>query len=590
MLKPLIQTIARAYDAARHRDLLAALWEEERWFSSHRQWSAAQMVCKALADARLAGARILAFRADGRTRYQDWTTHLAWDCHGASLRAGDESLVRPSMPTGVVQWSGPLAETSAPVVDGDAPAPVGHRQVRGKFVLTARPPLEMKQQVKGAAPAGIISDYLGDGVGYGHDTVRWCNTWGDGPDGWYFRASDVMMPGFCLSPQRGAFLRRRLSADPSLRVTGTCESRLYEGEGSCVTAVLPGLDAFRDVWLFGHSSEQGANDNCSGVSVLVEAVRMLADLVSRGLLPRPRLSIRVVTSEECIGMLAFLTEHGSLRRRALVGLNLDSVGDASGPDRPFRLFFGPLSAPTFGWAVAGIIGEGLMEQNRGAYFLVPQCQPPTGDDMIADPNCGIPSLWLGRGRDSVGYHSSRDTPQVCDAVSLRASALLAAAWAYVMASLDSAPARLLVPAAVRWTDGHVIPSQGADARALRRWTAAGMLRDLHRWGVPESVYEAEAARYWLAGAPPLPDLSGEGPRFRRRTYGTCTLETLPPERTQGLSRWSLWQAAALYWTDGRRPMADIERLVRAEVGRVPDGGLAHLMEACVEARVAERTA
>ena len=589
MVESLIETIARAYDAARHRDLLAALWAEERWFTTPHQTAAARIAREALAGAGLDDARLVPFPADGRTRFQDWTTHLAWDCRGAGLRAGDLALVDYSVPASVVQWSGPLEETTAPVIDGDALAPGALQEVRGKFVLTARPPREMKEIVKSAGPVAVVSDYLGAGAGYDEDTTRWCNTWGDGPDGWYFRACDAPLPGFSLSPRQGAALRRRLAEDPQLALTGTCRSRLHEGEGHGVTAVLAGRDPSREVWLFGHACEQGANDNASGVSVLVEAVRMLAGLVDAGRLGRPRFGIRAATTEECIGMLAFVGGRPDLRSRALAGLNLDCVGDASAPGRPFKIFFGPLSAPTFGWAAAGAIGEAVVRRGRGAYRLVSQCVPPTGDDMIADPACGIPCLWLGRGKDSAGYHSSRDTPAVCEEESLRSSTLLAAAWAYLMADLDDRSARSVLPAAERWTDEHVLPADDADAAALRRWAAGRMLRDLARWDVSPSVYEAQAARYAPADAEPLAGLPAEGPRLARRTWGTCTLETLAPDRTRGLSRWSLWQAAALYWMDGRRPLAAVERLARAEVGRPPQGRMARLAEACVEAGVAAPT-
>ena len=588
MLKSLLGTLDDAYDARRHRDLLKALWEQERWFDTPRQRRAAEIARDAMLEAGLDEAKIVPFAADGRMRWQDWTTHLAWDCAAGQLSIGDEVLAdRSTCPQAVVQWSGPLAPITAQVIDGDALPAIDAAQVAGKFVLTGNRPLQMKQRLKGSGAVAVVSDFLGEGVGYDADTTRWCNTWADGPDGWYFRAGDAVMPGFCLTPQQGARLRERMAGDPNLRLTGCCRSRLYEGHSHCVTGVIPGQDASREVWLFGHACEQGANDNCSGVSVLVEAGRLLTGLIRKGLLPRPRLSIRVITTEECLGMLAFVTEQDSLRRRALVGLNLDSVGDPSDPDRPFKVFFGPLSSPTFGWAAAAAIGRLLAEQSRGAYHFQTQCQPPAADDMIADPNCGIPTLWLGRGQNSVGYHSSRDTPDVCCDASLRCSALLATAWAYIMADLDDALMESLLPHATRWAQEQLLPASGEDAMQLRRWVAGRMLRDAGRFGVSASVYGPAAARYCADQAEPLNDLPAAGRRFIRRTWGTCTLETLPPDRTRGLGRWSLWQAAGLYWNHSGRTLAAAERLTRAEVAQCPEGGLLRLMEACVEAGLAE---
>jgi len=589
MIESLIETIAAPYDAARHRDLLTALWDQERWFDTPHQRAAAEIARDVLRAAGLHDVRVVPYAADGRTRYQDWTTHMAWDCSAGQLRLGERVLAdRAACPQAVVYWSGPLERTVAPVIDGDALEAVDPAEVAGKFVLTAGPPREMKQRVRDAGAVAVVSDYLGDTRGADENTTKWCNTWADGPGGWYFRACDSVLPGFCLRPAAGAELRGRLAGGPAPRLEGFCESRLYEGTGQCVTGVLPGRETSREIWLFGHACEQGAHDNCSGVSVYLLAVELLAGLIDAGVLPRPRFSIRAITTEECLGMLAFATDNRDLRRRALAGMNVDAVGDASEPDRPIGVHFGPLSSPNFGWAVAGEIARLLSQRSGGRYHVRNECEPPSSDDQIADPNCGTPTLWLGTGSGATGYHSSADTPEVCSDVSLRCNALLTAAWAYLMADLDDGKTKSLLPAATRWIDEHLLGAEGDDARRLRRWAAGRMLREPGRWGVSESVYEAAAGQYCPPDAGPLDDLPGGGPRYVRTTWGTCTLETLPADRTEGLSRWNPWQNAALFWTHGEHTLAAVERLTRAEVGRVPEAGLTRLMEALLEAGLARR--
>jgi hypothetical protein len=592
VLASLIDTIAKAYDAQRHRELLAALWRQERWFDTPHQRRAAQIARDVLAGAGLADVAIVPYAADGRTRWQDWTTHLAWDCSAAEVRIGEEVLAdRASCPQSAVYWSGPLKRTTAPAIDGDALESVAPEDVRGRFVLTAKPPRDMKQRLLAAEPAAVISDYVGRTRGADEHTTKWCNAWADGPGGWYFRACDRVMPGFCLSPAAGRRLRERLAAEPGLRITASCDSRLYEGIGQCVTGVVPGRDAAREVWLFGHACEQGAHDNCSGVSIYVEAARLLAELIGAGVLGRPRCGIRVVTTEECLGMLAFATEHPGLLGRAVAGTNVDAAGDATEPDRPMGLHYGPLSMPNFGWAVAGELGRLLADRSGGAYHVRCECEPPSSDDQIADPNCGdggVPTLWLGTGGDATGYHSSADTPAVCSDVTLRSNLLLVAAWAYVMADLDDRRVAALLPAARRWIDQELLAGHEGDGLRLRRWAAGRMLRQPARWGVSPAACETAAAEYCPPSAEPLDGLPTAGPRYARRTWGTCTLETLAADRTEGLSRWNRWQNAALFWTHGRRALAAVERLVSAEVGRAPEGGCARLFEACVEAGLAQK--
>jgi hypothetical protein len=617
MLETLIDDIRQFYHQQRHWGLLTALWQEERWFDTPRQRRAAEIARDVLEEAGLQDVGIAPFAADGVTCFQDWMTHLAWDCPSASLAFADGGEVladRTICPQSVVYWSGPLARGVLPglpgrrrgkpgklpppepvageVVDADALKTFTPQDVDGKFLLTGRLAADLKRELVAANPAlrplAIVSDFLGKGNGYTDDTTKWCNRWSDGPDNWYFHASDAVMTGFCLSPAAGRRLRQALAAKPHLTLAGHCASRLYEGSGQCVTGVLEGKDPAREIWLYAHACEQGAHDNCAGVSVILEALRLLKQLVQAGRLAPPRYGIRAITTEECIGMAAFATLHDDLRRRALAGLNVDGAGGPSSAEVPFNLTYGPLSAPSFGWAVAALAGKILHQRAAGKYRLQARFGVPTADDMIADPNCGVPSLWLGQGGNCWGYHSSADTPDICNDDSLSNNVLLTAAWAYTMASLDERVAAALLPGAVEWIDSAIIRPAGPDPKAqdaahLRRWTAAGILRDLGRWGVPSSLYESHAARYAPADAPPLPDLPAEGPRYARRTWGTCTFEALPiPQRR--FSRWSDGCASALYWTDGLRPLAAIQRLVAAETGRTADIG--PLFESCLQAALA----
>jgi len=123
-------------------------------------------------------------------------------------------------------------------------------------------------------------------------------------------------------------------------------------------------------------------------------------------------------------------------------------------------------------------------------------------------------------------------------------------------------------------------------RPRRRLDRRGnRLRDLGRWGVPESVYEQAACRYAPADAPPLPDLPTEGPRYIRRTWGTCNFETLPAEKRQGLSCWSATINSGFYWCDGKRPLPALERLAAAETGNAKGVDLTRPFEAALEAGI-----
>jgi len=163
MLDSLIDAIAQAHQPRRHWDLLVALWEQERWFDTPHQRAAAEIARDALAEAKLSEARLVSYPADGRTRCQDWIMHLAWECPAARLSfadSGERLADRAEVPASVVFWCGPLASEDAPavgeVVDGDALEALTPQAVDGKFLLTAKPPKEMKVRLRrrpsGATP------------------------------------------------------------------------------------------------------------------------------------------------------------------------------------------------------------------------------------------------------------------------------------------------------------------------------------------------------------------------------------------------------------------------------------------------------
>ena len=600
MFAKLLDLIAPAYNATRHRNLLQAQWEQERWFDTPHQHRSARIARDALLAAGLADAQLVPCPADGRTRFQDWTVPLAWDCNEARLAfadSGDVLCDRRKVPTAAVFWSGPLGKPDQPavagVVDGDALKTITPAAVEGRYVLTAGRPRDMKARLVGMRPLAVVSDYIGRCPQHTDDTIKWSNTWGDNsPDGWYLYASDTVLPGFCISPGAGRRLRARLAAEPGVKLAGFCDARLYAGEMQIVTATLPGTDPSREIWLFGHGSECGASDNCSGTSASVEALVMLRELVAAGKLPQPRCSIRVIMMDECIGMATFATLRADLLRRALAGLYLDTVAEPLSATQPVTFKFGPWSNPSISWPVAGLIAEQLAQRDGGGYGVSPSTYVPCADDMIADPAVGVPCLWFGWG-NPIGYHSSADTPQMGDPRNIRFHAILAATWAWQMASLDDDAGRALTAAAPAWIDRHVLCDEAGaprtgDAAKLSQWVAGRILRDMGRWRVSQSIYEPTASRYLGPMAAPLPRLASKGLVYRRKVWGSCRLETIPEEQRKGLSCWSDSQAAGLYWTDGQRTLKAVERLTLAETGKLPAGGMRHVYEAAVKAGVAER--
>jgi Zn-dependent M28 family amino/carboxypeptidase len=68
-----------------------------------------------------------------------------------------------------------------------------------------------------------------------------------------------------------------------------------------VTAILPGPTRDEEVMVVGHTSEQGAHDNATGVAAMTEALNTLSQLITLGKLQRPARTIRILLMPEMYG-------------------------------------------------------------------------------------------------------------------------------------------------------------------------------------------------------------------------------------------------------------------------------------------------
>lgn len=586
----LLLLLDKFYDTRRHFENLTQLWQNERWFDASRQLAAADFIGEQLRRTGCKKVSLMPYICDGKTFFQGWPTRLMWDCQTASLCFTDDGYVladRNQSPMAVVQWCAPLGTADKPivaqVVDLDSCKAVDHAALNDKFVFTSLPPLVARRKLQGCDPLAIINDHLGPGRGYNPATSKWWNAWTDLHNGWHTVATDRQITGFNLNQSNGAILRSRIASDPSLRLSAHCNARIFSGESYNVTAVLEGYMPTKEIWLYGHAYEPGAHDNCSGVTIMIEAIRLLQMLIDKGLLPRPRFSIRVIATEECLGMLAFGTNHPELLQKAIAGMNIDGAGDPGVSEDPFYLHFGPLSQPTFAWQMAAIIGAEIQKNAGDHWHLGNKLFVPTADDMIGDPHAGVGTIWLGKGKSSLGYHSDADTPAVCCPFSLRYNTLLATAWAYLLANLDESLVREILPFSTSWTETFLMKGAKNDAQTLRKWVAGKTIASLSRWGIKGKSIETMTSSYCHPDATPLPNPLKAGDRFDRTTWGTSTFATLPTEKRLGLSCWSSVLAAGYYWCNGKRHFSEIERLVQAEIPGADTEILRHGFMAATEA-------
>ena len=345
----------------------------DRHFTYPKFMESARLVVRKLADCGLE-SRLLEQPADGVTRMGDWTMPMAWDCREASFEllapdgsAGKMLCRRSQDPNSVVMWSAPTppegvtAGMVGPVrveLDRSGPEPrvqwlidepEGARALRdgelsGKIVFTTANPRSIKPLLIREKAAGVVSSFMPKDQPLPENRF-WVNGWADDPNDWAFTSRDTPMWGFMLTPRQGEELASALAAGP-VSARAVVDSRIYEGVLPAATGLLRGQSR-EEILVLGHQFEIGADDSASGCAVMLEAARVLAGLVSRGMLPEPRRSIRFLFMSECYGSMAYAMMNPQLVRRTLGGMNLDCVGgDQRKVGMPLPVSMTPPANPT----------------------------------------------------------------------------------------------------------------------------------------------------------------------------------------------------------------------------------------------------
>jgi hypothetical protein len=299
-------------------------------------------------------------------------------------------------------------------------------------------------------------------------------------------------------------------------------------------------------------------------------------------------------------MVGFYSLRPELTKAGIVGLYLDSVGDVSRADYPFTLHRTGVAQPSYANSLAQLVLDRLPADKKARYFWRHENEIPVADHMISDPMVGIVSPWLGRGHDFGAWHSSDDTPSLIDEANMYGSSFLGAVYAYFAAAAGDQEAEWLaqnmLPVLQQELNDRVKP-QEAERQAFWRWSlrrcaeSAAQLADSEasRCRVREIARQLEAPDRFE----PAPGTELDNPAVARlvparRTWGTLTFESVPPDRRKfGSPRWSEAINDAWYWADGRRNIGQIATLVSLELGQPVRKDLGSLFELAAESGLCE---
>ena len=412
----------------------------------------------------------------------------------------------------------------------------------------------------------------------------------------------------------------------AVQVKAKVDSRYYSGIYPYVTGVIAGTSPEEEVLTLGHTSEQGAHDNATGVAAMVESLATLNRLISAGKLPRPRRSIRILAMGELYGSMHYLATHPDRARHTLAALCLDTpAGFYHLAGTEYTFYLNPHVSKSYVDAFTLRVAK--------AYFS--ELSPPRPwhwreydsgtDNYLGDPTIGIPTTWPYSGTGVHTHHNSEDTPETVDPRSLRDLAVLDAVYLYYLASAGESEALWLAEVALNRGYEQVAHSYSSILDRVLTGADPGPLDQLLRQGLDQIAYsvdrekqavlsvvrlipESGREKTKLSLSPLLQNLESfsqaQAERLRvavnrkarelgiatpvepavaavnaqlaaasrivvnRKKIGTIPLDDLSVNQREGYpaAGFSGTPVTALYWCDGHRTLAEVIRLTRLELG------------------------
>ena len=444
-LPRLLDLVRGEWQPERAMNYMRQVYATDRFFTFPKFQETAFYLQSTMRQIGLRQVEVVNAPADGKTQVGYWTEPLAWDVKSATLELMDASVPKAQrvladyakVPASLGMWSGstPRDGVVAEVI-AVTPANVGKLNLQGKLALTSINSAGLKWQLVKAGALGAINTFTENpNLPNGR---QWINAWGD--NGWGYTATSTPLLSFSISPQQILLLRGLLSKGP-VRVRANVDTRYYKGYYPYVTGLIPGTTD-QEVLTLGHTSEQGAEDNATGVAATLEALATLQRLIDSGKLPKPRRGIRILSMPEMYGSMHYVQQNPERIKRTVAAMCVDTPAasyDLAGTEYTF--YMNPHVSKDFTDAlILKVAALHLATVKRPWHEKV----FTTGTDTyLAEPMVGVPTVWGYSGSGVETHHNSEDTPDRVDVRSLRDISVITAAFLYYIANAGEEEARYL---------------------------------------------------------------------------------------------------------------------------------------------------
>jgi len=646
-LDTLMQTVNSKISGNRARDYTMRLWQHDKW-NTLPAWK--RTAREALAIMKERGfdeseAEIVDTPADGTTQYGTWTNPVGWDVKQATLEVTEPAGLPDEYrllcdyldnPTSLNMFSCPTPpgglETELVLVDNPDPAALERADARGKIVLTSADPGRLKPYLDRYGIPGVLSDTIESDNRDLINANNWNNTWSDVPGGWLMNASDSKDTfSFSVSQKKGNYLRNLIRRGKTVKVRAVIDSRYYTDDSlPYVTGRLRGSGSEgEEVLIVGHMYEWGANDDSTGSSSILESVGTLHELISSGILPRPKRSIRVWLGFEMYGSMAF-TMHNleRLRTKTIASVCCDSpAADYDLSTTAFTIGMNFNACPSFTDAVWPEVAGRYYRRYSPDKLWTTKPFISGLDNFFGEPSIGVPLNAVTMDNGGHLHHNSTDTIDKVDPRTLRDLSILNAVYLYYMANAgfedvpflaglafdkavnvvvekkrgfssrlaaahDGAEAGKILAEGTKAIEYYTGLEQkmlasierivSADKRPEARMLLSRYVGDVGDFGKRIALqFQEEVKNTAKAQSINIVQYAGTDGAWareaslivpKRTKVGTLTLDGIPVEEWKEVRaaptfwREDNWAVASYFWCDGTRNLKEIRELVELEAG------------------------
>lgn len=371
------------------------------------------------------------------------------------------------------------------------------RDVKGNIVLVnGAPDPARRLAVEKFGAAGLVA-WSSSHPEFDRDQVGWSS----------IRPGEKEKPAFAfmISERRGQELRDRLERGERIKVRAFVKAGQVEGyKEQMVMGLIRGAERPEEelvfvAHLFEGFAKQGANDNISGCTAILETARVLKKLTAEGRLPALKRSVRFLFVPEISGSAAYLRLNPEIRKRMFACVNLDMVGEGLVKNLSwFRIYRTPRSLPSYLNDAAVSLVEWMGESQKAAQesgwrsgaILAPtgsrdpfyyQVEPyEGGSDHIVFIREGIPAVFFNVWPDQ-WYHTDRDSVDKSDPTQFKRTVVLSSALAALLADAG--------PAEAEWFAAEV-SSRGLARLAADKRKAEGYILGAAADKVHQAIREA----------------------------------------------------------------------------------------------------